>query len=127
MANLPYTGPPRQTNDKPVVWIGGSKDDISEMPGPVKASFGHRLRQIQQGKAPADMKRLPQIGLGVCELREGFDRNAYRLVYVANLKRAVYVLHAFVKKSKTGIGLPKPDVELIATRLKRAQLMEAES
>ncbi len=54
------------------------------------------------------------------------DRNAYRLMYVVNLKKAVYVLHAFMKKSKSGIGLPRPDAELIEARLKRARALDAE-
>jgi len=72
------------------------------------------------------MKSLPQFGPGVFELRERFDRNAYRLMYVVNLEKAIYVLHAFMKKSKSGIGLSKPDAELIETRLKRAHTLDAE-
>ena len=109
-----------------VLWIGSSKDDISALPGPVKASFGHRLRQVQDGETPLDMKPLTQFGTGVFELRERFDKNAYRLVYVVSLKKAIYVLHAFIKKSKSGIGLPKQDAELIETRLKRAHAVDAE-
>jgi phage-related protein len=111
---------------RPVIWVGGSKDDISALPGPVKASLGHRLRQVQDGETPLDMKPLAQFGTGVFELRESFDKNAYRLVYVVNLEKAVYVLHAFMKKSKSGIGLPKPDAELIQARLKRARTFDAE-
>ena len=48
------------------------------------------------------------------------------MMYVVNLKRAIYVLHAFMKKSKSGIGLPKPDAELIAVRLRRARQLDAE-
>ena len=47
-------------------------------------------------------------------------------MYVVNLKRAVYVLHAFMKKSKSGIGIPRPDAELIEARLKRARALDAE-
>ena len=109
-----------------VLWVGSSKDDISALPGPVKASFGHRLRQVQDGETPFDMKPITQFGTGVFELRERFDKNAYRLVYVVNLKRAIYVLHAFMKKSKSGIGLLRQDAELIDTRLKRARSVDAE-
>jgi phage-related protein len=111
---------------RPLVWIGGSKEDISELPGPVKASFGHRLHEVQEGKTPLDTKPLPTIGAGVLELRERFDGNAFRTVYVVSLKKAVYVLHAFMKKSKSGIALPKPDAELIEARLKRARVLDAE-
>ena len=72
------------------------------------------------------MKPLTQFGAGVYELRESFDKNAYRLAYVVNLKKALYVLHAFMKKSKSGVGLPKPDAELIALRLRRARELDAE-
>jgi len=109
-----------------IIWMGSSKEDVSALPGSVKASFGHRLRQLQDGKTPLDMKPLPQFGPGVFELRERFDRNAYRLMYVVNLGKALYVLHAFMKKSKSGIGIAKPDAELIHTRLQSARALDRE-
>jgi predicted XRE-type DNA-binding protein len=72
---------------RPIIWIGSSKDDLSTLPRDVKASFGLRLFEVQQGKTPLDMKPLPQFGGGVYELRESFDGNAYRAVYVVNLKK----------------------------------------
>jgi phage-related protein len=90
------------------------------MPKPVKASFGYRLRRIQKGLPTTDTKALSQFGSGVFELREAYDKDAYRLMYVVRLKKAVYVLHAFMKKSKSGIGLPKTDANLIRSRLQRA-------
>ena len=111
---------------RPLVWIGSSKGDISGMPKPVKASFGYRLRRMQQGLRVADAKTLSQFGPGVLELREAFDKNAYRAVYVVSLKNAIYVLHAFVKKSKSGIALPRTDANLIRLRLQRAQAEDAE-
>jgi phage-related protein len=86
-----------------------------------------RLHELQQGKTPLYMKPLTQFGTGVYELRESFDRNAYRLIYVVNLDKALYVLHVFMKKSKSGIGLPKPDAELIAVRLRRTRDLDAET
>jgi phage-related protein len=111
---------------RPIAWVGGSKDDLSAMPREVKASFGSRLFELQRGMSPLDMKPLPQFGTGVYELRERFERNAYRVVYVANLIKALYVLHAFMKKSKSGIGLPKSDAELIAARFRRARERDTE-
>jgi len=113
-------------SDRVIDWVGSSKEDISALPGPVKASFGHRLRQLQDGKKPLDMKPLPQFGAGVFELRERFDRNAYRLMCVVSLRKALYVPHAFMKKSKSGMGLPKPDAELIQARLQSARIRDAE-
>lgn len=109
-----------------VVWIGSSKEDISALPKPVKASFGYRLRRVQQGQPTDDIKALPQFGSGVYELREAFDTNAYRLMVVVRLRTAVYVLHAFLKKSKSGIELPKADKRLIEARLKRAIEIDTE-
>ncbi len=109
---------------RPIVWVGSSKDDISSLPVEVKASFGLRLYELQQGGTPLDMKPVTQFGTGVYELRESFDTNAYRVVYVVNLGKALYVLHAFMKKSKSGIGLPKPDAALIEVRLKRARELD---
>ena len=60
-----------------VFWIGSSKDDLSSMPVLIKDSFGHRLRKVQEGKTPDDMKAMPQFGHGVYELRETFDRNTF--------------------------------------------------
>jgi phage-related protein len=112
--------------ERPLFWVGSSKDDISQMPPPVKGSFGYRLRRVQKGMQAADMKALPQFGAGVFELREAYDKNAYRVMYVVALKKAIYVLHAFMKKSKSGIGLPKADTNLIRARLKRAQELDVE-
>jgi phage-related protein len=106
--------------------MGNSRDEISAMPRPVKTSFGYRLRRIQQGKPTDDTKALAQFGNGVYELREAFDKNAYRVVHVESLKKAVYVLHAFIRKSKSGIGLPKTDANLIQSRLKQARKADME-
>ena len=113
-------------NLRPMVWIGTSKADVSGLPREVRASFGVRLYELQQGGMPSDFKPLPQFGRGVYELREAFERNAYRLVYAVNFRKALYVLHVFMKKSKTGIGLPRPDIDLITTRLRRAHDLDSE-
>jgi phage-related protein len=63
------------------------------LPREVKSSFGSRLYELQQGKMPLDIKPLSQFGSGVYEMRGRFDRNAYRMMYVVNLKKALYVLH----------------------------------
>lgn len=118
------SGPP-PLRPKPVIWIASSKDDISAMPSEVKMSFGHRLREVQEGRTPFATEPLPQFGGGVFELKERYDGNAYRVMY-AVAQKAVYVLHAFMKKSKSGIALPKKDADLIKQRLKRAQDLDAQ-
>jgi phage-related protein len=136
MENFPYFGMSSKSGStgvtrprppgRPLIWVGSSKEDISALSDEVKASFGHRLRELQDGKTPLGMKPLPQFGTGVYELLEDFDRNTYRLMYVVNLKKGIYVLHVFIKKSKSGIGLPKRDANLIERRLQYARIMDAE-
>jgi phage-related protein len=118
------TDPVSPQPERPLVWMGSTKHDITELPKPVRASFGYRLGRIQRGLPVADAKALAQFGTGVYELREAFDTNAYRMMYVVKLKQAVYVLHVFMKKSKSGIGLPQADTRLIRTRLQRAEAMD---
>ncbi len=76
---------------------------------------------------PPGTTALTQFGPGVFEMRESHHGNAFRMMYVLKLRKAIYVLHVFMKKSKSGIGLPKPDANLIAARLKRAKEMDAEN
>ena len=80
---------------KPVVWIGSSKDDISELPTEVKFVFGHALYLAQIGRKHPDAKPLTGIGRGVLEAVEDFNRNTYRAVYKVQLGGLVYVLHVF--------------------------------
>jgi phage-related protein len=96
------------------------------MPKTVTAWFGYWFRRIQRGLRVADCRALPQFGAGVYELREAFDTNAYRVMYVVKLRKAVYVLHAFMKKSKSGIGLPQSDANVIRLRLQQAKVIDAE-
>jgi phage-related protein len=117
-------GRPVGQGPRPVIWVGSSKSEISGMPVEVKTSFGLRLYELPLGRTPLDMKPITLFGSGVYELRESFDTNAYRVVYVVNLGKALYVLHAFMKKSKSGIGIPKPDAATIEARLRRARELD---
>jgi phage-related protein len=105
---------------KPLLWVGSSKRDLMEMPTKVKRAFGHGLNEVQEGRTPEHSKAFTQVGGGVMEIVEDHDRNTYRAIYTAKLSNAVYVLHCFQKKSKSGIATPKPDVELMEQRLKMA-------
>ena len=73
------------------------------------------------GLAPDDAKAMPSIGAGVVELRIWDEAGTFRVVYVAKLADAVYVLHCFKKKSTRGIETPKPDMDLIRKRLDDAK------
>lgn len=107
-------------------WLGSSLDDLSAFPPDVKRAFGHELREVQKGETPLGAVPLTRFGSGVYELKESNDGNAYRSVYAVKLKSAVFVLHVFKKKSKSGKAMPREDITLIEQRLKRARELDAE-
>lgn len=106
---------------KDVVWMGDSRKRLMEFPKGVKQSMGCALMLAQFGGMPEQAKPFKGVGSGVFELVESYQKNAYRMVYAVQLGNAVYVLHAFQKKSISGIKTPKPDVDLIKQRYKDAQ------
>ena len=103
-----------------MMWMGSSIEDLAAFPAEVKRAFGFQLREVQKGVTPGAAKPLKQFGSGVFELREAFAGDAFRAVYAVKLEKAVYVLHAFKKKSKSGIAMPRKDITLIEQRLNRA-------
>lgn len=109
-------------NLKPLLFIAGSRKDLSAFPDAVKQDMGHALFEAQQGLRAPSAKALKGFGgSGVLEIVEDHDGSAYRCVYTVRLRRAVYVLHAFQKKSKSGIATPLTDIELVRKRLKEAE------
>jgi phage-related protein len=106
---------------RPILWVASSKRDYREFPTAVQETMGFALYLVQTGQHPPSAKPLKGLGSGTIELIEDFDGDTYRTVYTVRFKEAVYVLHAFKKKSKRGIATPKGDVELIKRRLKAAE------
>ena len=103
-------------------WVGSAKDDLSRFPDEVKEVMGFALHLAQIGEKHPDAKPLKGFdGAGVLEIVEQFDGNAYRAVYTVRLREAVYVLHAFQKKSKSGVATPRSEISLVQKRLKRAE------
>jgi phage-related protein len=78
------------------------------------------------GEKHAHAKPFKGIGSGVFEVVEDFRTDTYRAVYTVHFENAVYVLHAFQKKSKSGMKTPKKDIDLIASRYRRAKELEHE-
>jgi len=107
---------------KPVVWIGTTKADLTSFPEDVKDAIGYALYIAQSGGKHADAKPLRCFsGAGILEIVEDHAGDTYRAVYTVRLAGRIYVLHVFQKKSKAGIKTPKPEIELIKSRLKRAE------
>lgn len=89
------------------------------MPEDVQDVFGYALHLVQTGQKHPDAKPLKGFGgAGVLEVVDDFQGDAYRAVYTVRFADAVYVVHCFQKKSTQGIATPKPDMELIKSRLK---------
>ena len=99
---------------KRVEWLGDSRERIREFPGEAKRVAGYQLEKVQAGREPADWKPMPSIGVGVNEIRVR-EGGAFRVIYVAKFSEAVYVLHAFQKKSRK---TAKPDIELARKRFR---------
>lgn len=107
---------------KRLIWIGSSKQDLVAFPDEVKRVMGFALFQAQEGGKHPDARPLKGFGgAGVLEIVEDYDGDTYRGVYTVRFDTAVYVLHAFQKKSRHGIATPKHDLELIRARLGRAR------
>jgi phage-related protein len=107
---------------KPVEWVGSSYKDFCDFPDPVQDVMGFALYQAQLGGKHISAKSLSGFGgAGVIEIVEDHQGDAYRAVYTVKFDSAVYVLHAFQKKSKRGIKTPQDDIDLVRRRLRSAQ------
>ena len=107
---------------KPVRWMGSSKKALDAFPKEVKGPIGRALLVAQFGGKSVDAKPLRGFhGADVVEIVDDFDGDTYRAVYTIRIRDAIYVLHAFQKKSKRGIETPKRELELIQQRLRMAE------
>ena len=103
---------------KLLYWEGSSKKDFKAFPIPVQKDMGVALFITQLGGWPDSAKPWKGLGSGVYELVEDHRNDTFRAVYTVKVGNAIHVLHAFQKKSKSGIATPQPDVALIKKRLK---------
>jgi phage-related protein len=105
-----------------LIYLGSSFDDLMEFPSDVREEVLFALEiAIEGGKAPSAKPLIGFKGSSVMEVVEAFDGDAYRAVYTVRYRHAVYVLHAFKKKSKSGRATPRNDVAMIKRRLKLAE------
>ena len=113
---------------KPLVFVGSSKTDLSDFPQSVKYGIGFALEQAQLGRKSDKAKPLKGFGgAGVVEIIEDHQGDTWRAVYTVQFADAIYVLHAFQKKSKAGIATPKRHLDLIGQRLAKARELSARS
>src|ERR1700685_1775898 len=107
--------------ERPLFWTGSSKQDLLAFPEAVVDEMGTALSVAQFGGKHPSAKPWRGDGPGVFEVIENHRSGTYRAVYTVKFESAVYVLHAFQKKSKTGIRTPREDIELVRRRLKIAE------
>jgi phage-related protein len=105
--------------DKILAWVGASFEDLRDFPPEARRVAGFELRRIQRGLMPTDWKPIPSVGPGVNEIRihTGVE---HRVLYVAKFEEAVYVLHAFEKKSRQ---TREKDLALARERLRQVEVL----
>ena len=113
--------------EKPVAWLGSSLEDLRAFPEDARRAAGYQLGRVQQGLLPIDWKPMTTVGSGVIEIRV-HTRVEHRVFYVAKFEEAVYVLHAFEKRTSQ---TPQPEIALAQKRFadlirRRARKPEAQ-
>jgi phage-related protein len=107
---------------KPVRWVGSSRRDLKGFPTPVRRHIGQALYAAQCGEEYPSVKALKGFGgRSVLEIVAPHEGDTYRAVYTVRFQDALYVLHAFQKKSKRGIATPKKEIDAIQQRLAAAE------
>lgn len=105
---------------RPAVFVGSSRKDLQGFPAIVRSDIGQALFEAQIGEHPRNAKLLKGLS-GVLEIRDSFDGDTYRAVHTVRFEGTLYVLHAFQKKSTSGIATPQRHLELIRQRLRDAE------
>ena len=112
---------------RPVIWVGSSRRDLRGFPREVRRAIGQALYAAQQGETDPSAKPLRGFGgASVLEIVADQVGSTWRTVYTVRFREAIYVLHAFLKKSKRGIATPKKDIDLIRHRLAEAERLHRE-
>jgi phage-related protein len=104
------------------VWVGSSRRDLKKFPEEVQRDVGYALYAAQCGVEYVAVKALKGFGgRTVLEILTPYDGNTYRTIYTVRFRNAIYVLHAFQKKSKSGIATPQHEIDLVKKRLADAE------
>jgi phage-related protein len=113
--------------ERPLIWVGSTRRDLRGFPRQVRRDFGKALHAAQQGESDPGAKPLKGFGgRSVLEIIADHDGDTWRAVYTVRFQEAIYVLHAFQKKSKRGIATPKKEIDLIHRRLAEAERLHGE-
>jgi phage-related protein len=107
---------PTQRN---ISWIKAALKDFGKFPDGAKLKTQRALTIVAEGSTPDVAKPLVGLGSGVWELAIKERGDAYRVVYAVQIADEIWVVHAFQKKSVTGIATPKYEIDLVRDRIKR--------
>ena len=110
-------------NTRPISWLKGARRDFEDFPQGAQIEMAQALTILAEGRMPDIAKPLTGFGSGVMELALKHRGDAFRVVYALQIGVDIWVIHAFQKKSKTGIKTPKQEIDLIHERLKRLKEM----
>jgi phage-related protein len=113
--------PEEPEQPRKLVWLVDSLDRLTSFPRAVRKRLGFALYQAQIGQRPENAKMLHGFAETVWQVRADDTSGTYRAVYVAQFREAVYVLHAFQKKAKSGLATPHRELDLIRQRLRLAR------
>jgi phage-related protein len=110
-------------NTRPISWLKGARKDFEDFPQGAQVEMARALTILAEGQMPEIAKPLTGFGSGVMELALKHRGDAFRVVYALQIGDDIWVVHAFQKKSKSGIKTPKQEIDLIEQRLKRLKEM----
>jgi len=104
---------------RPISWVRAALKDFNAFPDDAQAQLARDLTVVAEGRKPDTGKPLHGLGSGIWELALRSRGEAYRVVYALQLADVIWVVHAFQKKSNSGVATPKHEIDLIRERLKR--------
>ena len=107
---------------KPIEFLGSALDCLKQFPKAAMHNAGLQLNRVQRGLNPFDWKPMNSVGAGVREIRIWDESGTYRVLYIAKLEDAVYVLHCFQKKAQ---ATPKSDIHLAERRYRQLRRKQA--
>ena len=110
-------------NTRPISWLKGARKDFEAFPQGTQIALARALTILAEGEMPEIAKPLTGFGSGVMELALRHRGDAFRVVYALQIGDDIWVIHAFQKKSTSGIKTPRQDIDLIRERLKRLKEM----
>jgi phage-related protein len=110
-------------DSRPISWIKAARKDYERFPEGAQLEIERALTVVAEGRYPDIAKPLKGFGSGVFELALRFRSDAFRVVYAIHVDDEISILHAFQKKSKTGIKTPQHEIDLVRERLKRLKEM----